>query len=654
MEAEFIGLKDGKIHLHKLNGVKIAVSVAKMAIEDLEYVERVTGDSLDDEKPLSDIRRRSLQAAGKDDPKKTQAPTSPEKAVVSTDKPKRTDSKASEYDWFDFFLKAGVSPYQCERYAHNFQQDSMDESVLPDITAPVLRTLGLKEGDILRVMKFLDTKYGRTGKSKLRNVSFGGEELISPDNESNSIPSNNSGGGLFSGPGGALRNNTRKGRPAPVVQNDDVVDSETFRQKGTSDISPKNPSESTSLIPLSAPEKKFGGGFDDDAWDVKPSRKPGVSKPQPPSPTTKPAAIVSSKPPMGALADLSLLSEPLQPTILPSAERGSTQQSQGQLALQSSQPTQHSGAGQLLSQFSQQATGPPPQSQLSNQAVLNLTPQPNLQNKQSPPPNLGPRQRPQPPQIPTQASLMFPPPPRPLSAPQNASQSSGFGPPPLQPQLTGAPVQFQNHIVPPGQSLNDLERARLQQQYSQQHMNPLPNAIGLQNPGFSQGTIAPQQTGFVPQFPSLQQSGFQSSQPLVSNQPVNTSFAGPRQQQVLGGFQALSPQVSGYHLHSPIPPPIQPSRTGSINSVLQPALQPQNSIVNGSGSGINGYHGSSGLNQGPPPLPSIPSSSASPLAPLQPQKTGPAPSVRFGVAPEAKKLVPQLTGRRANLSQASK
>ena len=29
VEAEFIGLKDGKIHLHKLNGVKIAVPVSK-------------------------------------------------------------------------------------------------------------------------------------------------------------------------------------------------------------------------------------------------------------------------------------------------------------------------------------------------------------------------------------------------------------------------------------------------------------------------------------------------------------------------------------------------------------------------------------------------------------------------------------------------
>ena len=162
VEAQFIGLKDGKIHLHKLNGVKIAVPVVKMAIEDLEYVEKVTGVSLDDEKPLSDIRRRNTQSAKENERRKSQAPPSTSKAGATIEQPKPTKPEGPEYDWFDFFLKAGVSPYQCERYAFAFNKDSMDENVLSDITPSVLRTLGLKEGDILRVMKYLDTKFGRT------------------------------------------------------------------------------------------------------------------------------------------------------------------------------------------------------------------------------------------------------------------------------------------------------------------------------------------------------------------------------------------------------------------------------------------------------------------------------------------------------------
>lgn len=59
MDAQFLGLKDGKINLHKMNGVKIAVPVSKMSLEDLEYVEAATGISLDEDKPLSSMKRKS-------------------------------------------------------------------------------------------------------------------------------------------------------------------------------------------------------------------------------------------------------------------------------------------------------------------------------------------------------------------------------------------------------------------------------------------------------------------------------------------------------------------------------------------------------------------------------------------------------------------
>lgn len=47
VEAEFLGCIEGKVHLHKTNGVKIAVAAEKLSVEDLEYVERVTGTSLE-------------------------------------------------------------------------------------------------------------------------------------------------------------------------------------------------------------------------------------------------------------------------------------------------------------------------------------------------------------------------------------------------------------------------------------------------------------------------------------------------------------------------------------------------------------------------------------------------------------------------------
>lgn len=43
VEAQFIGLLDGKIQLRKVSGIKIAVPVSKMSVKDLDHVENVVG-----------------------------------------------------------------------------------------------------------------------------------------------------------------------------------------------------------------------------------------------------------------------------------------------------------------------------------------------------------------------------------------------------------------------------------------------------------------------------------------------------------------------------------------------------------------------------------------------------------------------------------
>ena len=658
-----------------------------MAVEDLEYVERKTGVSLDDEKPLADIRRRSTQAARTGDRKKPQ-PTS-----SSTSKPGASvRPKQPEYDWFEFFLKTGVSPYHCERYASNFNRDSMDESVLPDITPAVLRTLGLKEGDILRVMKYLDNKYNRiSAKTKLRNVSFGDEETIDDGKEAENAttPPNGITGGLFSGPGGTLRNNTRKGRPAPAVQTSDVVDAKAFQPKKAEDEIRPDRSEAapTPSVSLSAPEKKLFDAFDDDAWDVKPSKHVPASSHPPPA-STAPIPSTSVQPALtGSLAELSILSPPLQPAIahntgvqpqpqtqstaqfqpqpqpLPQAQPQQPQQQQG-LSLQ---PQTTGASPSFFSQLAQQQTGVshqqinPPQSFPSQQNfALQQTgfgSQPLQQNSPQ-------RQRPQAPQSTQSSSLIPPPPMRPLSAPLNMSQPSGFGPPPLQQQLTGYrnPSSLQTQVAPPGQSLNDLNQMRLQQQNGQQQMQPQfqGQGLGQQNQSFGQYSngIAPQQTGSG-QLPQMQQqaTGMQSVQPYLNGQQTGSPFADPRPQQQTGGFQPIMSQSTGFQplmpqstafqpsFQTPQAPYQQPQQTGSINAFLPPALQPQPT-------GANGFVGRPGFGQPPPPAPTMPQQPT--LAPLQPQRTGPAPPVRFGVSGEAKKLMPQATGRRANLSQASR
>ncbi|GFF41232.1 actin cytoskeleton-regulatory complex protein sla1 [Aspergillus lentulus] len=590
VEAQFIGLQDGKIHLHKTNGVKIAVPIPKMSIEDLEYVEKLTGVSLDEDKPLSDIRRRAQKSEPKSEGSRPGASVGP------------------EYDWFDFFLKAGVGPHQCERYAQNFIKDSMDEAILPDITSETLRTLGLKEGDILRVMRHLDNMFGRTGsKSKLRNVSFGGEEVISNGEAGSPV-------GLFSGPGGVLRNNTRKGRPAPAVQTGDVVDPKAFEQKEDA----PNPQERTETPPApAAVEKPVQRGFDDDAWEVKQPKQAASSAPPPSSPPPATAPPATTQAPVqkqltGAMADLSLLQAPLQPTPAQPAPTPTSQTSQAPSAPATIQPQP---TAVPMPQMQPQQTGATP-------GFFNQVAQIAQQPMQTGPQTFSPqqtgfqqasRQRPQPPQNMAQSSLLPPPPQRPLSAPQNfPQQPNTFGPPPLQPQLTGLP-QPGPQIAPPGQSLTEL---------TQHRFNPSlpPQPTGFMPQGQFASGLVPQATGFQPQ----SQFGIQQLQ----------------QQQT--GFQGLAPQPTGFGGFQPQPQ--RPMPTG-INSILPPALQPQPT-------GMNGASSMPYTVTSPPPVPPIPQQPTA--APLQPQKTGPPPPVRFGVKHDApKKLTPQPTGLRANLAQAT-
>ena len=551
-------MTDGKIHLHKTNGVKIAVPTSKMSVEDLEYVEKTTGVSLDEDKPLSDIRRRN-QAHG--DLGKSGASVQPK----------------SDYDWFDFFLKAGVGPHQCERYAQNFAKDSMDESVLPDITSENLRTLGLKEGDILRVMKYLDNQY-RNGKS-IREFNLG-----------DGVSGNEQNGGLFSGPGGTLRNNTRKGRPAPSVQTSDVVDPKAFETKD----GPAKPSSSDKAAESPAKEQEVPKGFEDNAWEVKHPAKPAAttSTSPPSTSTTAPTTTQPAQPSVtGAMADLALLQTPLQPTKASSVP----QPTPSPLAATQPPPTQQPQVSQQP-----QTTGATPAffSQLGQpHAPQGIVPQmtgyPQQQQAAMPP-----RQRPQPPPATNQGSLLPPPPPqRPLSAPQNAGQPSGFGQPQLQPQLTGLQPQPTGYI-PQSQFGNQLVAQHTGMPQPQQQAQPgFPGQMGLAN--------------------GQQQAGFQMMQP----QPTGyAGFSQPQQQQQM-----------------------MPTVAGSINSSLPPPLQPQPTGV-----GVNGLGGTAGFTPSPPPIPQQPTAQ-----PLQPQKTGPAPPVRFGVRHEAKKLAPEPTGRKANLSQAS-
>jgi hypothetical protein len=616
VEAQFLGLKDGKINLHKTNGVKIAVPIVKMSAEDLAYVERQTGVSLDEDRPLSDIKKTRQQSEQRADSSS---------AGATIERPQKP-----EYDWFQFFLSCDVAVGLCDRYAQTFAKDSMDESVLADVDATVLRNLGIREGDIIKITRFLDKKFGRSGGK--RNVSFGEEET-------------GSSGGLFSGRDGSLKNNTSKGRPAPAVQTNNVVDPKAFSQQEPKSAIPE--SVATPLASVPTPAKKdvdvVRSGFEDDAWDVKPSRQqPQATSSQPaqsvPAPAPAPQQAPQQQALTGSMQDLSLLTQALEP--IRQQPTASIPQPPPQPQPQVTQPPQQAPPQVTPSYFQgigQQQTGlPQPQSQQQ--------PTPSMFNPTNLPQNIA-RQRPTPPQYQqqNQGGLTIPAPPsRPLSAPQ-VNPTGGFGqPPPLQSQMTGLQTSsgYMSQIAPPGQSLDDL---RLRQQYTgfsgPQNPQNMGQGMGVmpQHTGFQYNTMQQQQPG-PNGFQYPMQTGMQQSQFMNGGSP----FADPRPQP----FSPLQQQPTGVQssFGPPQQYPQQYSQQTGVNSFLPPALQPTPTGMQGQNNGFN-----SSFNA--PPMPPMPQQPAA--MPLTPQRTGPPPPVRFGVTGDTKKLMPQATGRRANLSQAS-
>lgn len=515
VEAQFLGLKDGKIHLHKMNGVKIAVPITKMSREDLEHVESATGLSLSTEKPPSDNR-------------KPRTSSHPSGSNSSTTAPK--EDQKPEYDWFQFFLSCDVAVGLCERYAQAFTKDSMDESVLPDVDASVLRTLGLREGDIIKVMRYLDGKFGRE-KNK--------------DGD----------GGLFSGPGGTLRNNTRKGRPAPAVQTSDIVDASAFSTKkdmtGSSDEVPSStatPASPKKATVLQEPESSTANGFDDDAWDVKPSKQAQTKAQSPIPATAKPSSPSHTL--TGSMQDLSLLTEPLQPaktaTALPSVPASAVPPPSADSTYAPTVTAQQQMPGATPSFFSGVAQS---------------------------------RQRPQPPQTtsPPQGSLVPPPPTRPLSAPQSA-QPSAFQGPGLVSQMTGV----QGQPAAPGTSLNEISQARLQQQQYAAHMQQpiMTGYAGMQSQGMAPYQTA-MQTGVPGQFiqpmmtgaPMPSQSPFSDAarQSFTAMQQQPTGFTASFAQQQQPGFG----QQSQSGVNNFLPPALEPQRTGFPQQPAQPLVPQQ-------------------------------------------------------------------------------
>ncbi|KAA1095194.1 cytoskeletal protein binding protein [Puccinia graminis f. sp. tritici] len=303
VEAEFRGLQNGKIRLHKLNGVTIEVPLAKMSSEDVIWLEGATGRTLRNQ-DADDIPLATL-ALSPNRPVARSAPSEPPKRPSGPAKP--------PIDWFEFFLNAGCDLDDCTRYSTNFERDRIDENLLPDLEPGTMRNLGLREGDVLRVRKYIKQKYGSSdGNDAVTAQIQKDEELARKLQQQDVAPAPN----IFTnGPNGSLKN-TRRGRPTPNRSGSSAVDIDSITnakdklvdapQAGTSSTS-----ADSSLISITP--SSTASGFDDDAWQV----RPNSTTPAAPAPVANPPARSASinATPATSSADLKPTSEPSKPSL---------------------------------------------------------------------------------------------------------------------------------------------------------------------------------------------------------------------------------------------------------------------------------------------------------------------------------------------------
>lgn len=168
VDAQFIACNNGKIRLHKTNGVKIDVPVQKMCIEDLRYIEHETGMKLVDDKsddiPLGQLNQHA-------------------------------SSSSSRFSWADYFKRANLPQSACVQYAKSFEKEGLGEKDVDRLTHRKMKSLGMTERHVQRIQRFIETSKAEppsddeSARPKLKgkkSVTFGAVSYIE-DNGGNDM-----------------------------------------------------------------------------------------------------------------------------------------------------------------------------------------------------------------------------------------------------------------------------------------------------------------------------------------------------------------------------------------------------------------------------------------------------------------------------------
>lgn len=308
---------NGKIRLHKLNGVVIEVPLEKMSPEDVAYLKKVTRKERErsrsardpeDDMPLAQVvQTRSPAPTPSAETRARMSPPTFSPPPTAAPPQQAFRPKRSNFDWFEFFLNAGCDMDDCTRYAGNFDKDRIDESILPELDPSTLRSLGLREGDVIRVKKAIAAKYRKHTPEELDQIKKD-EELAKQLQDEESRGGGSSAAGrsspatnLFTGPDGKLANNTRRGRPERKGTISSVDPSSIAAASDQLARKPSPPLLAPSPPPApAAPEPPkpapLLSGFDDDAWNIKPEISKAATPQPPAAPTPPPAPVIAPTP----------------------------------------------------------------------------------------------------------------------------------------------------------------------------------------------------------------------------------------------------------------------------------------------------------------------------------------------------------------------
>jgi hypothetical protein len=143
VEAQFLAYIDGKLRLHKANGVKIDVPLKKMSAEDIRWVERRT------DQPLGSTMNNTAE-------KTPEMPPRPN-ATTASGSAGITRAKNSNWDWFDWLMTIGIPMQEALVYSSAFKADNLDDSDLTRLTHKQMKMLGMKEKHVQRMERYIDT-----------------------------------------------------------------------------------------------------------------------------------------------------------------------------------------------------------------------------------------------------------------------------------------------------------------------------------------------------------------------------------------------------------------------------------------------------------------------------------------------------------------